>query len=65
MEHVFIVSGPMSVDKTTIMNAVIGRPECGLGRIITTTTRPPHPHEVEGEDYYFVSDTDFEEGIRE
>ncbi|WP_287111017.1 guanylate kinase [Methylobacillus sp.] len=34
----------------------------GYSRIISTTTRKPRPGEVDGKDYYFVSNTEFLEG---
>lgn len=55
-----IVSAPSGSGKTTIVNALISRmPE--VGRSISYTTRPRREGEVEGEDYYFVSQEEFEE----
>ena len=35
----------------------------GLWVSVSATTRPPRPHEVEGEDYYFLSAEEFAQGI--
>jgi guanylate kinase len=33
-------------------------------RIVTYTTRPPRPNEVEGEDYHFISKSDFMDNVK-
>ncbi|MFP4202848.1 MAG: guanylate kinase [Opitutales bacterium] len=60
----FIVSGPAGSGKTTLCQNIL-KEEPGLNRIVTATTRPPRPGEVDGVDYYFFSRAEFEEKIRE
>lgn len=54
-----VVSGPSGVGKSTIVRAVLDRdPEIWLS--VSVTTRSPRLGEVNGVDYHFVSDTEFE-----
>lgn len=58
-----VVSGPSGVGKSTIVRAVLDRdPEIWLS--VSVTTRSARPGEVNGVDYHFVSDSEFEELIR-
>lgn len=54
-----IISGPSGVGKTTITKGV-ERAIPGAIYSVSHTTRPPTPKEVEGVDYHFVSDEEFE-----
>jgi guanylate kinase len=54
-----IISGPSGVGKTTITKGV-ERAIAGAVYSVSHTTRPPTAKEVEGVDYHFVSDADFE-----
>ena len=59
-----VVSGPSGVGKTSICSEVITRdPE--ICAIVTTTTRGCRPGEVDGTDYHFVSDEQFDALIDE
>jgi guanylate kinase len=61
----FIISGPSCVGKTTLVTRFIQHhPEYPLRRIVTCTTRPPRPHEIDGRDYYFLRKEDFEKKIQ-
>jgi guanylate kinase len=56
-ERVFILSGPSGVGKNTLAEKL-----CRLGkavRVVTATTRPPRPGEVDGRDYHFMSKDEF------
>jgi guanylate kinase len=55
----FLVSGPSGVGKSTLVNRVIARVP-GLVYVVSYTTRPQRPTEVEGRDYHFVSRREFE-----
>ncbi len=59
----FIVSGPSGAGE----DSIISRLEAALPieRVITTTTRAPRAGESEGNPYYFLSEEEFEVGIRE
>lgn len=53
-----ILSGPAGSGKTTLCDRLTAvRPE--VSRVVTTTTRAPRPGEVEGRDYYFVTQEQF------
>ena len=59
---VMILSGPSGVGKDSALDA---REALGVDfhRVVTATTRPPRPGEVDGVDYHFVSLTRFAEMI--
>jgi guanylate kinase len=59
----FIVSGPSGSGKTTLTRRVIGMVD-NLRFSVSCTTRPPRPGEVDGVDYRFVSEDEFDEMIR-
>src|SRR5512135_1628974 len=49
-----VISGPSGVGKDSVLHAMKAR-KLPFHFVVTTTTRPPRPEEVEGSDYYFVS----------
>jgi guanylate kinase len=53
-----VISGPSGVGKDSVVHAMKER---GLPFhfVVTTTTRPPRPEEVNGRDYFFVSKEEF------
>ncbi len=56
----FIISAPSGAGKTTLCNALRKRfPE--LDYSISHTTRAPRKNEVDGRDYYFISEEEFKE----
>jgi len=62
-ERVFVLSGPSGVGKNAIVRRL-----CDSGcavRAITATSRSPRPGEEDGVDYYFVSEQQFEQWLRE
>lgn len=59
-----VLTGPSGVGKGTLLRSLRQRhPELYLS--ISTTTRPPRLGEVDAQDYYFVSHTQFEQMIAE
>jgi guanylate kinase len=58
---VIIISGPSGVGKSTICHEVIRRINAFLS--ISITTRPRGKTEVDGEDYHFVSEEEFQKRI--
>ncbi len=55
-----VVSGPSGVGKGTVISGLMERyPDVELS--VSCTTRPRRPGEVEGENYHFVSDGEFEQ----
>jgi guanylate kinase len=55
---IFILSAPSGAGKTTISRAAL-KAIGGLDASISLTTRPPRESEVDGIDYYFVTDDEF------
>ncbi|ROR01758.1 guanylate kinase [Desulfosoma caldarium] len=62
--HVFILSAPSGVGKSTIVKAVLAQ-DRRLRFSVSCTTRPPRPGEIHGVDYDFLSHQAFEKGIEE
>jgi len=54
-----LISAPSGGGKTTVCTSMLGRNPT-LRRVITCTTRPPRPGEVDGVDYYFFDMAEFE-----
>jgi guanylate kinase len=62
--RLFVVSAPSGAGKTTLCAAARRRlPD--LVYSVSSTTRPPREDEVEGRDYFFVSEDRFKQGIAE
>ena len=59
---VIVVSGPSGAGKTTLLRRVLER-DRGLCFSVSHTTRVPRAGEVEGEDYFFVSQAEFRRRI--
>lgn len=60
-----VISGPSGVGKDTIARALIDERPDGFYFVVTATTRPPRAGEVNGVDYYFVSNDEFARMIEE
>ena len=61
---VLVISGPSGVGKDTVWQCA--QPCLStFRRAVTCSTRARREHEIEGEDYYFVSDEEFDRMIRE
>jgi guanylate kinase len=58
-----IISGPSGVGKGTIRKRVMDDPSLNLWYSVSMTTRQMRPGEVEGRDYYFVTDQEFDFNI--
>ncbi len=58
----FILSSPSGAGKTTIAKMLLER-DGHIGMSVSVTTRPIRPGEVDGTDYHFVSDADFDRMI--
>jgi len=58
-----ILSSPSGGGKTTIKKEIISKSDL-FDFSITCTTRPKRKEEIDGKDYYFVSDKDFERMIK-
>ena len=55
---VFVVTGPSGAGKGTLIKGLLERVE-GLEVAVSATTRPQRPGEVDGRDYWFLSDDEF------
>jgi guanylate kinase len=53
----FVISAPSGAGKTTLVEALRETPESVYS--VSCTTRPPRGGEIDGEDYYFLSESDF------
>jgi guanylate kinase len=53
----FVISAPSGAGKTTLVEALRQTPEFVYS--VSCTTRPPRAGEIDGEDYYFLSESDF------
>jgi guanylate kinase len=54
-----ILAGPAGVGKSTLCERLV-REVPGFERVITATTRPPRPNEVNGRDYHFLTEPEFD-----
>jgi guanylate kinase len=62
LPSVFVITGPSGVGKGTLIRLLRERvPELALS--VSATTRPPRAGETQGEDYWFLSDEEFDRRI--
>ncbi len=57
---VFVVSAPSGAGKTTLVSEVLSTFQNEISRVVTCTTREPRSGEIEGKDYLFLSEAEFE-----
>lgn len=55
---VFVVTGPSGAGKGTLIRGLLERVD-GLEVAVSATTRPQRPGEVDGREYWFLSDDEF------
>jgi guanylate kinase len=53
----FVVSGPSGAGKGTVCGELVKR--AGISLSVSMTTRKPRPGEIDGKDYFFVSEEQF------
>jgi guanylate kinase len=58
----FVVSAPSGAGKTTLCDALRHTPDCVYS--VSCTTRPARAGEINGEDYYFISEEEFRQRIK-
>jgi guanylate kinase len=58
-----VLAGPSGVGKGSVVERLRSRDPEGLSLSVSVTTRGPRPGEVDGVDYFFVSDEAFDELI--
>lgn len=61
----FILSGPAASGKTTLAENILKTASLHIHKVITTTTRPPRPREVDGVDYHFISHEAFQAKVHQ
>lgn len=61
--QLFIISGPSGVGKGTIAQRLLA--DMDITFSVSMTTRAPRPGEVNGKDYLFVTDAEFDKTIEE
>ena len=62
MSRVFVITGPSGVGKGTLIRSLVQQvPELEVS--VSATTRPPRPGEVDGVDYHFLSEAEFDERL--
>src|SRR5699024_8290926 len=59
-----VLSGPSGVGKGTVKSAMVKQKAFSFEYSVSMTTRKPRPGEVNGKDYYFVSEDRFQEAIK-
>jgi len=57
-----ILAGPAGVGKSTLCDRLVNEVP-GFERVVTATTRAPRPNEVDGRDYHFLSEAEFDRRI--
>lgn len=57
-----ILAGPAGSGKTTLCNRLVEEIPC-FERVITATTRPPRPGEVDGVHYHFLTPEQFDQKV--
>jgi guanylate kinase len=57
-----ILAGPAGVGKSTLCDRLV-REVPGFERVITATTRAPRPNELNGRDYHFLSEAEFDQRL--
>lgn len=60
---VIIISAPSGCGKSTIINALMSKGNIDMKFSISATNRPPRAGEVDGVNYYFLNDKEFQERI--
>ena len=59
--QVVVLSGPSGSGKSTIVNRLVAESPVKLVKMISATTRPIRVNETHEEDYYFLSDEEFQQ----
>jgi len=64
-ERIVVLSGPSGSGKTTLVRHLVERAPVKLIKSVSATTRPPRPSEVNGEDYWFLTDAEFRQRLKD
>lgn len=60
-----IITGPSAAGKSTIADRLLKLKSLNLKKLVTCTTRPKRKGEVDGKDYFFISEDKFKQNIKE
>jgi guanylate kinase len=60
----FILSSPSGAGKTTIARRLLAE-DAGIAMSVSVTTRPMRPGEIDGQDYHFVGQTEFDRMVED
>lgn len=63
--RIVVLSGPSGSGKTTLVRCLVERAPVKLIKSVSATTRPPRPNEINGEDYWFLTDEEFRQRRQE
>ena len=61
--RIVVLSGPSGSGKTTLVRRLIAESPVDLVKSVSVTTRNARPGEINGEDYYFLSDSEFRQRL--
>lgn len=61
--HIFILSAPSGTGKSSIISRIIDDPELRLSFSISATSRKPRGQEIDGREYYFISEEEFKRKV--
>lgn len=59
LQRVVIISGPSGSGKSTVVDRLIAESPVPLIKMISATTRPRRENEIDGQDYYFLTNEEF------
>jgi len=59
-----VLSAPSGAGKTAITDRLLAT-DSGLQRSVSVTTRAPRPHEIDGVHYHFITQTAFQQALRD
>ena len=62
---IIVIAAPSGCGKSTIINALLEGGDLNPGFSVSATTRPPREGEVDGVNYYFMSEENFRDAIAE
>jgi len=62
-KKIIILTAPSGAGKTTIKTAMLDEMSNTLSFSVSDTTRKIRPHEIEGSDYFFISEDEFKRRI--
>jgi len=63
-ERIVVLSGPSGSGKTTLVRRLVECAPVRLIKSVSATTRPPRPGEIKGEDYWFLTDSEFRQRLQ-